>query len=54
MSELSQTNIISVPEVTPDPEELSALKAYFAGNPDFQPVFSHDDVLKELGLGKEE
>ena len=40
----------NVEEVTPDPEELEALNAYRSGDPDYQPVMSQEEVLKELGL----
>ena len=37
-------------EVTPEPEELETLNAYHSGDPDYQPVMSQEEVLKELGL----
>ena len=37
-------------EVTPDPDELSAIKAYKSGDSDYQPAVSHADLIKELGL----
>lgn len=40
----------NVEEVTPEPEELEALNAYHSGDPDYQPVMSQEEVLKELGL----
>ena len=37
-------------EVTPDPDELNAIKAYKSGDPEYQPSISHEDLMKELGL----
>ena len=37
-------------EVSPDSEEIAALNAYHSGDPDYQPVMSQEEVLKELGL----
>lgn len=37
-------------EVEPEPDELAAIQAYKSGDPDYQPVISHKDLLKELGL----
>lgn len=39
-----------VEEVEPDPEELEALRRYEAGDPDYQPSISAEDLKKELGL----
>ncbi len=40
----------NIEEVIPDSEELEALNAYHSGDPDYQPVMSQEEVLKELGL----
>ena len=32
------------------PLELAAISAYKAGDPDYQPSISQEEVLKELGL----
>ena len=37
-------------EEIPDPEELEAMNAYKAGDPDYQPSCSQDDLRKELGF----
>ena len=36
----------NVEEVAPEPEELAALNAYHSGDPDYQPVFSQEEILK--------
>ena len=40
----------NVEEVEPEPEELEALRRYEAGDPDYQPSISAEDLKKELGL----
>ena len=37
-------------EVKPDPDELEAMRRYEAGDPDYQPSISAEDLKKELGL----
>lgn len=37
-------------EVEPDADELEALNAYQNGKAEYQPVISHEDLIKELGL----
>ena len=37
-------------EVVPDSEEIAALKAYAAGDPEYEPSLSRDAVMKELGI----
>ena len=37
-------------EVEPDPEELEAIRAYKAGDPEYQPYISHEELMEELGL----
>ena len=37
-------------EVAPYPDERAAISAYKAGDPDYQPSISQEEVLKELGL----
>lgn len=37
-------------EVEPEPDELEVIRKYEAGDPDYQPVMTHEEVLKELGL----
>ena len=39
-----------VEEVEPDTEELESLRRYEAGDPDYQPSISTEDLKKELGL----
>ncbi len=40
----------NVEEVAPEPDEISAVKAKRAGSTDYEPVFSQEDLIKELGL----
>ena len=35
-------------EVAPYPDELAAIAAYKAGDPDYQPSISQEDLIKEL------
>lgn len=37
-------------EVAPYPDELAAIAAYKAGDPDYQPSISQEDLMKELKL----
>ena len=37
-------------EVKPDPDELETMRRYEAGDPDYQPSISAEDLKKELGL----
>lgn len=37
-------------EVTPDPEELEAIRAYQNGDPEYQPYITQDELMKELGI----
>ncbi len=39
-----------VEEIEPDPEELGALRRYEAGEPDYQPSISAENLKRELGL----
>ena len=39
-----------VEEIEPDPEELVALRRYEAGEPDYQPSMSAENLKRELGL----
>lgn len=39
-----------VEEIEPDPEELEALRRYEAGEPDYQPSISAENLKRELGL----
>lgn len=34
----------------PTLDEVRAIREYRKGNPEYRPTFSHDEVLKELGL----
>lgn len=38
-----------VEEIEPDPEELEALRRYEAGEPDYQPSISAENLKRELG-----
>lgn len=42
--------LTNVEEVKPDNEELQALSAYHNGEADYQPIYSQEDVIAELGL----
>ena len=37
-------------KTVPDADEISALNAYKAGDSDYQPSCSQDELMKELGL----
>ena len=37
-------------EVAPYPDELAAIAAYKAGDPDYQPSISQEDLMKELEI----
>ena len=37
-------------EEVPDEEELAAMYAYAAGDPEYEPALSRDRVMKELGI----
>lgn len=37
-------------EVEADEDEIKALNAFHNGDPDYQPVYSQEDVLQKLGL----
>ena len=37
-------------EVVPDEEEIAAMKAYAAGDPEYEPSLSRHRVMKELGI----
>ena len=39
-----------VEEIEPDPVELEALRRYEAGDPDYQPSISAENLKRELGL----
>lgn len=39
-----------VEEIEPDPEELEALRRHEAGEPDYQPSISAENLKRELGL----
>ena len=39
-------------EVPAEPEEIEALDAYQNGNPEYQPRYTHEEMLRELGLKK--
>ena len=36
--------------VAPYPDELAAIAAYKAGDPDYQPSISQEDLMKELEI----
>ena len=37
-------------EAEPLPDEISAIDAYRNGDPEYRPVYSQEEVMKELGL----
>lgn len=41
---------LNVEEVVPEPDELAAIEAYKAGEPEYQPYISQEELMKELGL----
>ncbi len=43
-------SLSNLEETIPDDEETAILKAYHAGSDEYQPVISHKDLLKELGI----
>lgn len=45
-----RTSLDSVEAVEPTVEEIEILKAYEAGEEQYQPSIAHDDLKKELGL----
>lgn len=52
--ELIQANFAlgNAEEVPAEPEEIEALDAYQNGNPEYQPRYTHEEMLRELGLEK--
>lgn len=52
--ELIQANFVlgNAEEVPAEPEEIEALDAYQNGNPEYQPRYTHEEMLRELGLEK--
>ena len=43
-------NKYNAEEVYPEPDEISAFHPYQSGDPEYQPSYSQDDLIKELGL----
>lgn len=41
---------LNVEEAPPEPDEPAAIEAYKAGNPEYQPYISQEELMKELGL----
>ena len=41
-----------VEEIEPDPEELEALRRYEAGEPDYQPSISAENLKRELSVSE--
>lgn len=39
-----------VEEVAPEPDEVAAIRAKKAGSEDYEPAFSQEDLIAELGL----
>ena len=39
-------------EVPAEPEEIETLNPYQNGNPEYQPRYTHEEMLRELGLEK--
>ena len=50
MYEHSHAYLPTVEEVAPYPDELAAIAAYKAGDPNYQPSISQEDLMKELGI----
>jgi len=39
-----------IENVEPDEDEIAAMKAYYDGDADYQPLLTHDELLKELDI----
>ena len=50
MYEHSHAYLPNEEEVAPYPDELAAIAAYKAGDPNYQPSISQEDLMKELGI----
>lgn len=52
--ELIQATFIlgNAEEVPAEPEEIETLEAYQNGDPEYQPCYTHEEMLRELGLDK--
>ena len=39
-----------IPVEQPEADEIEAVNQYLAGNPEYQPVITQDELLKDLGI----
>lgn len=50
---IQATSILNNAEEVPaEPEEIEALEAYQNGHPEYQPCYTREEMLRELGLDK--
>lgn len=47
---LATVSLTNAEEVDAEPDEIEALNAYHNGDEEYQPVYSQDDLIRELGL----
>ena len=45
-----EMQFLNIEEAPPEPDELAAIEAYKAGDPEYQPYISQEELMKELGL----
>ena len=48
----ASSELTNIEEVAPEADELDAIAAYKAGDPDYQPSISQEDLIKELKVTK--
>ena len=39
-----------IPVEQPEADEIEAVNQYLVGNPEYQPVITQDELLKDLGI----
>lgn len=39
-----------IPVEQPEADEIETVNQYLAGNPEYQPVITQDELLKDLGI----
>lgn len=40
----------NIPVEQPEEDEVEVIEQYLAGNPEYQPVITQDELLKDLGI----
>ena len=50
LNEFSPRSWEEIPEDKPAEDEIAILEAYKNGDPEYQPLISQDELLKELGI----